>query len=70
MPTKSYFQDSKDAAEFVADRIQYFVQGSPLTMTISRDRSGACYVLSAIEELLEDTALQTARFFSETQVNT
>jgi hypothetical protein len=59
-----------NVAQYVNDQLQYLDEGSPLTMTISREKSGELCVTIATGSLSDDTALQTAKFFSETQVNT
>lgn len=50
--------------------LDYLKPGSAWIMTITREKSGVCYVQTVTEESSEDTELQTAKFFSETQVNT
>ena len=65
-----YFDFKGDAAVFVSDWLLRSKLGSQLTMTIIPGKSEGCYVISAIEGSSEDTDLQTAKFFSQTQVNT
>lgn len=67
---KKSFTGSMNVAQFVNDQLQYLDVDSPLTMTIRREKSGELSVQTVTGESLEDTELQVAKFFSETQVST
>jgi len=67
---RNYYYDKNDVAEFVRDRLTGSVPGSVLTMTITPGQSAGFYVHIVTDESSEDIELQTAKFFSETQVNT
>lgn len=68
--TKNYFADSKALAEFVIDMPTNSKPDWPWIMTITPVLSGGFYALIATDASLDDTELQTAKFFSTTQVNT
>lgn len=62
-----FFANKRDVAKFVSVLLKNFPETLPLTMTISRARSGASYVLTAINVSLEDTVILNSCF---EQVNT
>nr|WP_244567708.1 hypothetical protein [Bradyrhizobium erythrophlei] len=66
---RKYFYDKWDAAAFVNDHIKNLGPTLLLTMTITLEKSGGCYVSIATDESSEDTELQRAKFFSDTQLS-
>jgi len=64
------FSNKKAVVEYVSDLLDVFGPDWPLTMTITRGKSGAYSAHIVTDTSWEDTEHQTARFFSETQVNT
>lgn len=54
-----FFTTKKAAVQFVCELIQSSKLNSALTMTIVQEKSGGCYVTSAIDELSDDIEMQT-----------
>jgi hypothetical protein len=67
---KTFFKSKRDVVEYVNAKLLRLEQDSALTMTITRESYEDFSVIFVTEELSEDTELQRAKFFSETQVNT
>jgi len=51
----SYFESKKDVVQFVDDMLTNSSSGSPLIMTIGRDKSGDFYAHTVIDMSSEDT---------------
>lgn len=64
-----FFDNKERLAAFVVDQLQYSKPGSPLTTIITPVKSVGYYVSIVTGESSEDTELQMAKFFSDTQVN-
>lgn len=65
-----YFSNRTAVAAYVADQLTILKRNLPLIMTITLGKSEDFSVSIATVASLEDTELQTAKFFSDTQVNT
>lgn len=65
-----YFDYKTGAVEFAKGWLNTLRPGLQLTMTITPGKLGGYYVSTVTAELSDDTELQTAKFFSDTQVNT
>lgn len=66
----TYYGDKTGVVQSAKNLLDNLASGSQLTMTIIPERSEDAYVLHATIESWEDTELLTAKFYSQTQVNT
>jgi hypothetical protein len=64
------YENRKELVACVGDLLLSLPKDLPLTMTITLEKLGDCSVQIVTDTSSEDTDYQTARFFSETQVNT
>lgn len=67
---KTYIENKTRLAEYVKGTVLFSELDSPLTMTITPESYGAYSVLTVTDESSDDIGIQTAKFFSDTQVNT
>lgn len=65
----TYLKSKAAVVEYVGGMLPHLDKSSAWTMTIKQVRSGDYSVLIATDELSDDTELQRAKFFSDTQVN-